>query len=605
MTTASTPNGGAFGIEKLVVLVTATGALLLGAIHATGWILAVVTGNRTPAFTPRRALAALGLNAYVPGVPPVLHALLLLVVAALVTVAVARVARHRRYRAAAPKRRAASFDTRDGWATTEAVRRAASTTALMAQAPTLRPRLDRPAPADVGYLLGSSRGQDVWASCERSILVVGPPGSGKGLHIAINAILDAPGAVITTSTKPDNIKATLVARSRTGPVGVFDPQGMLGAGFAHQVAWDAVAGCEDPIRAATRAEALAANTGITTSGENASWRGHAKTIIECVLHAAALNGEDIETAYRWMQSTHAMDLPLRILEAHPDACLTWDSRLRGLIHNPDPRFVGSVMSVVSSAITPLSLPTVRAALTPSASRPAISAESILRDHGTLYALATDRGAGASAGFVSALIEDVAYTARITAARSPGGRMDPPVLFLLDECANVAPIPSLPNLLADGRGQNLTVIPVFQTLAQIRSRYGNEDASTVFSASQIKLILGGSDDADDCRDISNLIGERDDWYATTSQSTHALAIDSKATTSTSLRKVPILPPDAIRSIPFGSAVMLLSQTEPFPLRMRPWTSRADASRIAAQTHDVEDAILASGGAGFATPWTPQP
>ena len=140
----------------------------------------------------------------------------------------------------------------------------------MAQAPTLRPGADRPAPADVGYLLGSSRGQDVWASCERSILVVGPPGSGKGLHIAINAILDAPGAVITTSTKPDNIKATLVARSRTGPVGVFDPQGMLGAGFAHQVAWDAVAGCEDPIRAATRAEALAANTGITTSGENAS-----------------------------------------------------------------------------------------------------------------------------------------------------------------------------------------------------------------------------------------------------------------------------------------------------------------------------------------------
>ena len=113
---------------------------------------------------------------------------------------------------------------------------------------------------------------------ERSILVVGPPGSGKGLHLAINAILDAPGAVITTSTKPDNIKATLTSRAAIGPVGVFDPQGMLGAGFAHQVAWDAIAGCEDPIRAATRAEALAANTGITASGENAVWRGHAKTI---------------------------------------------------------------------------------------------------------------------------------------------------------------------------------------------------------------------------------------------------------------------------------------------------------------------------------------
>ena len=184
------------------------------------------------------------------------------------------------------------------------------------------------------------------------------------------------------------------------------------------------------------------------------------------------------------------------------------------------------MSVVASAITPLSLPTVRAALTPSPTRPAITAESLLRDSGTLYALATDRGAGASAGLVSALIEDIAYVARVTAARSPGGRMDPPVLFLLDECANVAPIPSLPNLLADGRGQSLTIIPIFQTLAQVRSRYGDEDASTVFSATQIKLILGGSDDADDCRDISGLIGERDDWYATTSHSTHALAIDTE-------------------------------------------------------------------------------
>jgi type IV secretory pathway TraG/TraD family ATPase VirD4 len=128
---------------------------------------------------------------------------------------------------------------------------------------------------------------------------------------------------------------------------------------------------------------------------------------------------------------------------------------------------------------------------------------------------------------------------------------------------------------------------------------------VFSASQIKLILGGSDDADDCRDISGLIGERDDWYTTSSHSAHALAIDTGATTSTSLRKVPILPPDAIRAIPFGSAVMLQSQTDPFPLRMRPWTARPDAARISAQQRHVEDAILDSGGTGLATPWSPQP
>ena len=57
-------------------------------------------------------------------------------------------------------------------------------------------------PEDVGYLLGASRGTKVWASVEDSILLIGPPRSGKGLHVVINAILDAPGAVVTTSPGP-------------------------------------------------------------------------------------------------------------------------------------------------------------------------------------------------------------------------------------------------------------------------------------------------------------------------------------------------------------------------------------------------------------------
>lgn len=589
-TPVKAPGSGAFAIEKAVVVGTGVVLGLLAIVHATGWLLAAVTANPLPQFTVGHVLNALQGRPYTAGVAPAAHAAAVVAVLVLAAWAIHRVRGWRRSRAAGTTQRAGAFDARPGWASPQAVRRVASRATLMSQARTLRPSLPTPTPTDVGYLLGHSRREPVWASVERSILIVGPPGSGKGLHLAINAILDAPGAVITTSTKPDNIKATLLARADRGPVGVFDPQGMLGDRFAHHIAWDPIDGCEDPIRAATRAEALAANTGITTNGENAVWRGHAKTILECILHAAALNGTDIDTAYRWMQSPHAMDTALAILENHPDACPTWDDRLRALVHNPDPRFVGSVMSVVNAAITPLSLPTVRAALTPTPQRPAVTASSLLRDAGTLYCLATDRGAAASAGLVSALIEDIAYVARRTAARSPGGRMDPPVLFLLDECANVAPIPSLPNLLADGRGQSLTIMPIFQTLAQVRSRYGDEDASTVFSASQIKLILGGSDDADDCRDISGLIGERDDWYTTSSHSAHALAIDTKATTSSSLRKVPILPPDAIRSIPFGSAVMLLSQADPFPVRLRRWTSRPDAKRLARQQAAIEAELL---------------
>lgn len=92
--------------------------------------------------------------------------------------------------------------------------------------------------------------------------------------------------------------------------------------------------------------------------------------------------------------------------------------------------------------------------------------------------------------------------------------------------------------------------------------------STFSAAQVKLILGGTDDAGDLRDLSALIGERDEWFASTSRSAHALAI------------------------PFGSAVMLQSQADPFPLRMRGWIDRPDAARIARQQAAVEAELLAA-------------
>ena len=583
--------GTGFALERAAVLAAAMLTALVLLVHGTGWLLAVITGHRTPTLDAARASRLLAGQSYVPGTPLVAHAALMLVAFSLIGSAIWRIGRWRQARAASPKARAAAFDARPGFASPAAVRRAASVQQLNAQATHLRPSLTKPKPRDVGYWIGTSRGQDVWVSCERSVLTIGPSRSGKGVYLVINAILDAPGAVITTATKPDNIKATITARAQRGPVGAFDPQGMLPATYEHAVSWDAVAGCEDPMRAATRAAGLANNTGIAAGSENRIWRQHATTVIETVLHAAALQGLDIEVAFRWMQSEHALAPAIAILEHHPDACPTWDDRLRGIAHNPDPRFVGSVMSVVAAAIAPLAFPTVRAALTPSPDRPAITAESLLADNLTLYCLATDSGAAATATVVSALIEDIAYVARRTAARSPGGRLDPPPLFMLDECANTAPIPSLPILLADGSGQGLTIWPVFQTIAQMRSKYGDDDAQTVFSTSQVKLVLGGTDTGDDVRDLSALIGERDEHYSTVSRSALALAFDTKATESGSLRRIPILPPEAIRTIPLGSALMLQSQAEPMPLRMRAWFDRPDARELKAHEARVETDILA--------------
>ncbi|RLV51351.1 type VI secretion protein, partial [Aeromicrobium phragmitis] len=99
------------------------------------------------------------------------------------------------------------------------VARVASRKALQRRAGTLRPSIQdkKPDPAEVGYLLGTAKGTQVWATVEDSMLLVGPPRSGKGLHVVVNSILDAAGPVLTTSTRPDNLTVTLKARQRMGP----------------------------------------------------------------------------------------------------------------------------------------------------------------------------------------------------------------------------------------------------------------------------------------------------------------------------------------------------------------------------------------------------
>ena len=82
------PGSGAFAIEKAVVIGTGIVVVLLAAVHATGWVLAFVTGNPPPDFAIGRFLAAIRLSPYAAGIPPgtwLVAGLLLMGVAAAIT----------------------------------------------------------------------------------------------------------------------------------------------------------------------------------------------------------------------------------------------------------------------------------------------------------------------------------------------------------------------------------------------------------------------------------------------------------------------------------------------------------------------------------------
>ncbi|MGH3735386.1 MAG: type IV secretory system conjugative DNA transfer family protein [Micromonosporaceae bacterium] len=103
--------------------------------------------------------------------------------------------------------------------------------ALVSRATVLRPSLTtNTKPGQVGYLVGRVRRRSVWLSVEDSLLVLSPPRSGKGMNCVVPMIVEAPGAVVTTSLFTDNIALTMRQRERRGPDAVFAGPWLRGAG---------------------------------------------------------------------------------------------------------------------------------------------------------------------------------------------------------------------------------------------------------------------------------------------------------------------------------------------------------------------------------------
>ncbi len=470
-----------------------------------------------------------------------------------------------------------------GVATRTDVATVASKKALLARSTTLRPSLTSAQPRDVGYLLGRSRGMEVWASVEDSILLLGPPRSGKGLHVVINAILDAPGAVVTTATRPDNIAATITARQKVGPVAVFDPQ-RLAEGLPSGLRWSPVRGCEDPLTAMIRATGLASATGLSAGGVESGgfWEGKTRTALQSLLHAAALDHRTPAELFAWTLSPSSASDAVAILASHPSAAAGWGESLDSMIHS-DARTRDSIWMGVSLALSCLADPRVLDAVTP---RPGEHFDPVefLTGNGTLNLLATGAGAGASWSLVAAFIEDLVETARRLAAASPGARLDPPLLLALDEIGNLSPLPSLPVLMAEGGGTGITTMPVLQSLSQARDKWGDHAAGAIWDASIAKVILGGTSSARDLQDLSALIGERDEKTDTISVGDYGSRSLQRST-----RRVPILPPEAIRTLPFGTALLLLRSSPPLVTDLLPWTTRDDAAQLRADRSACESAL----------------
>lgn len=463
---------------------------------------------------------------------------------------------------------------RDGWATRQDIMDNLAGGAVVRKGAATRPQLRNAKPEDVGWRLGKSYNIPIYISVEESTCLIGPPRSGKGFFVLINSILDAPGAVVTTSTRPDNLAITLAARKKKGPVVIFDPQNLSGQSAG--LKWSPITGCEDTLVATRRAASLMSSSAIGKSSSNQEWAGKAQAILSQMLHAAAVGGRTVVDLRDWCASPLAAREAVDILKTH--GAPGWGEALGGVLEG-DPKLLESSWFGITLSMEPLNHPKMLEAMNPAPGE-VFHVEDFIRKSGTLYLLGTGSGAGAAGGFLAALMDDVVESSREIGATSPGGRLDPPLTLVLDEIANLFAWPGLPRVMADGGGQGINTIVVLQSLTQAETGWSKSMADTIWDSATCKILLGGAGNTPFLEQFTKLLGERE-------VEQHSVSInETSASHSYQTTYKPLLSPDEAKRLPQGVGILSYKNMKPVIFVGQPWIKRADSKKLKQDQRDFE-------------------
>ena len=209
-----------------------------------------------------------------------------------------------------------------------------------------------------------------------------------------------------------------------------------------------------------------------------------------------------------------------------------------------------------------------------------SADAFAASADTLYLLTESRAAASP--LVAALTDTVMRAGR-RHAEMAGGRLDPPMVLILDEAANICRIADLPDLYSHLGSRGMVPVTILQSYQQGVAVWGEPGMAALWGAATRKVIGAGIDDPRLTRDLAVLIGQHDVPVRSASYG------DGRASEQVSLRRQDIMQAADIRALPPGTALLLATGARPALLTLRPWYTGPHASRIAAAIGQAEDAM----------------
>ena len=458
----------------------------------------------------------------------------------------------------------AGLDDLDGFHGAGSARRAAELRPTIRQWPA-----DTPVePGERGVLLGAVGRTELRASWEDVGVAIMAPRSGKTTALAVPAVLDAPGAVLVTSNKADLWAATARTRGDRGAVWVFDPQQIARTPQAWW--WDPLAG----LRGVEDAQRLASHfTQEIRSEHNQFWSAAAADLLTGLFLAAASAGRSLADVCGWLVDSGNPE-PVRLLQQAGDPVTAASLKARQTTAGETRE---GIFENARTATQALRNPQIMAWVTPPAAkvwhgstRPCSSPAPE-----TPSTCCPKTGPAPPHPLVAALADTV-LRAGTGAAEAGGGRLDPPLVVVLDEAANICKIRDLPALYSHLGSRGISVWTILQSRPQGRQVWGRDGFDTLWGAATIKLVGAGIDDPELLEDLSKLVGDTDIDIRTVSHSRQG------PSQSLSVRRQRVLPPETIRALPKGQALLFATGTRPALIDLRPWYRRADATQLQTDT-----------------------
>jgi len=438
----------------------------------------------------------------------------------------------------------------------------------------------------------------MWVPFENPTGTIAPTQSGKTRRDLVHKAIDAPGALLCSTTKADLIEMAGLARTRrpdAGPVLVYDATGTVT--WPAQLRWSPITGCHEPATAYRRARTMVEAAAVTVesgghggAGNDRVFRERATMVLSAYLLAAALADRPMSEVLRWATEKPLTTEPADILtDFYPSLAANLQAETEMVARTAD-----AVWMSVRRVVEPLTNPTLLDLCMPDPSE-AFDAAAFIRENGSLFLIAGQHQASQVVPLLTALADYWLTTAQDLAFSYPARRLDPPATAVLDELPNATPLPDLPDVISDSAGRGVIIHWAAQSLAQLEDTFTPTRARQLLDNTTSLTTFGALKDNRALEWLSTLTGHHDRprWQQ------HNDAFLATGRTTIGSETVPTYRPGDIRSLPPGTVLVLHRHLLPIRARTIDVAKRPDWAQISADITTVRKRRAPVGADGRST------